>query len=595
MLFLHKVLYYSLMKIKLFIFFIFCVNFLFANVIEISKLKNTNILNQIEIYIDKNSKKDFKEIINSPTLFTKYDKEHISLGYTKDTVWLKFKIFNDLSNTVEKKLEIDNTMLDEVILYEKIDKDHFIEYKNGVFYRKEFNSLMRYNFDINLKPNEIKEYFLKIKSETSSSYFYLNLYEEKEFLKKDINYQLILTLFFGAMLALIIYNLIIFYFTKEMVYFYYVGNIFFLTISHISFTSMNLHFLPVAFEHIDAYLTIYYIIFNCIFVLLFTKEFLELKKYKNINILINTFISINLILIPFSFISNEYILDLVTYFSLIILITVFFSSIIIAIKEKSENAKYFTIAWGIYIFGYVMLGFKQMNLWSLIDYFPYTFELCCFIEGMMFSIILAKKLNKTKELEISLNNNKVLLKELHHRIKNNMQFIMIMYKMKLEKFTNEQIDKKLDEVEMIIQAICKTHEILYTQENLYKIDTKIYFKELIEKIKESYETKNIKISSIIEVSLDLEKSIYLGIIINELVINSLKYAFSNNKGEINIILKKDGNKTIFIYKDNGKGFDYNQKKEESFGLTFIESIIQNELKGSIKVESQDKLKVTIEI
>lgn len=595
MLFLHKVLYYSLMKIKLFIFFIFCVNFLFANVIEISKLKNTNILNQIEIYIDKNSKKDFKEIINSPTLFTKYDKEHISLGYNKDTVWLKFKIFNDLSNTVEKKLEIDNTMLDEVILYEKIDKDHFIEYKNGVFYRKEFNSLMRYNFDINLKPNEIKEYFLKIKSETSSSYFYLNLYEEKEFLKKDINYQLILTLFFGAMLALIIYNLIIFYFTKEMVYFYYVGNIFFLTISHISFTSMNLHFLPVAFEHIDAYLTIYYIIFNCIFVLLFTKEFLELKKYRYINILINTFISINLILIPFSFISNEYILDLVTYFSLIILITVFFSSIIIAIKEKSENAKYFTIAWGIYIFGYVMLGFKQMNLWSLIDYFPYTFELCCFIEGMMFSIILAKKLNKTKELEISLNNNKVLLKELHHRIKNNMQFIMIMYKMKLEKFTNEQIDKKLDEVEMIIQAICKTHEILYTQENLYKIDTKIYFKELIEKIKESYETKNIKISSIIEVSLDLEKSIYLGIIINELVINSLKYAFSNNKGEINIILKKDGNKTIFIYKDNGKGFDYNQKKEESFGLTFIESIIQNELKGSIKVESQDKLKVTIEI
>jgi two-component sensor histidine kinase len=583
------------MKIKLFIFFIFCVNFLFANVIEISKLKNTNILNQIEIYIDKNSKKDFKEIINSPTLFTKYDKEHISLGYNKDTVWLKFKIFNDLSNTVEKKLEIDNTMLDEVILYEKIDKDHFIEYKNGVFYRKEFNSLMRYNFDINLKPNEIKEYFLKIKSETSSSYFYLNLYEEKEFLKKDINYQLILTLFFGAMLALIIYNLIIFYFTKEMVYFYYVGNIFFLTISHISFTSMNLHFLPVAFEHIDAYLTIYYIIFNCIFVLLFTKEFLELKKYRYINILINTFISINLILIPFSFISNEYILDLVTYFSLIILITVFFSSIIIAIKEKSENAKYFTIAWGIYIFGYVMLGFKQMNFWSLIDYFPYTFELCCFIEGMMFSIILAKKLNKTKELEISLNNNKVLLKELHHRIKNNMQFIMIMYKMKLEKFTNEQIDKKLDEVEMIIQAICKTHEILYTQENLYKIDTKIYFKELIEKIKESYETKNIKISSIIEVSLDLEKSIYLGIIINELVINSLKYAFSNNKGEINIILKKDGNKTIFIYKDNGKGFDYNQKKEESFGLTFIESIIQNELKGSIKVESQDKLKVTIEI
>lgn len=583
------------MKIKLFIFFIFCVNFLFANVIEISKLKNTNILNQIEIYIDKNSKKDFKEIINSPTLFTKYDKEHISLGYNKDTVWLKFKIFNDLSNTVEKKLEIDNTMLDEVILYEKIDKDHFIEYKNGVFYRKEFNSLMRYNFDINLKPNEIKEYFLKIKSETSSSYFYLNLYEEKEFLKKDINYQLILTLFFGAMLALIIYNLIIFYFTKEMVYFYYVGNIFFLTINHISFTSMNLHFLPVAFEHIDAYLTIYYIIFNCIFVLLFTKEFLELKKYRYINILINTFISINLILIPFSFISNEYILDLVTYFSLIILITVFFSSIIIAIKEKSENAKYFTIAWGIYIFGYVMLGFKQMNFWSLIDYFPYTFELCCFIEGMMFSIILAKKLNKTKELEISLNNNKVLLKELHHRIKNNMQFIMIMYKMKLEKFTNEQIDKKLDEVEMIIQAICKTHEILYTQENLYKIDTKIYFKELIEKIKESYETKNIKISSIIEVSLDLEKSIYLGIIINELVINSLKYAFSNNKGEINIILKKDGNKTIFIYKDNGKGFDYNQKKEESFGLTFIESIIQNELKGSIKVESQDKLKVTIEI
>ena len=174
-----------------------------------------------------------------------------------------------------------------------------------------------------------------------------------------------------------------------------------------------------------------------------------------------------------------------------------------------------------------------------------------------------------------------------------MQFIIIMYRLKLANFSNPQIEQKIDEIEDIIQAMSKTHEILYNQKNLEQIDTKEYFENLIEKIEKIYQSKKIEISINIQTNIDIQTSIYLGIILNELLTNSFKYAFNKNIGKINISLEKEYSKIKLIYKDNGIGFDYEDKKDESFGLTFIESIVKNELKGNLKFENHKGTKTTI--
>jgi two-component sensor histidine kinase len=290
---------------------------------------------------------------------------------------------------------------------------------------------------------------------------------------------------------------------------------------------------------------------------------------------------------------NDYLIEVSTNITFISMILVLFLTIFSLIK-KHPLAKYIFIAWIINIIGLFSLAFNQFGIINFIDYYPYFYEITVFLEAIIFSVVLASKLNKTKELEQSVKTNEVLTRELHHRVKNNMQFIILMYRLKLANLTTPKIDQKLNEIEGLIQAMSKTHEILYNQENLSDIDTKLYFTNLIEEMKRSFDTSKIKISLDISTTIDTQTSIYCGIILNELMTNCFKYAFENKQGQIDISLEKSKNKYIFSIKDSGIGFDYDKKKDESFGLSFVHEMVRNELKGKIEVQSQKGTNIRIE-
>ncbi|MEA3354791.1 MAG: sensor histidine kinase [Campylobacterota bacterium] len=171
-----------------------------------------------------------------------------------------------------------------------------------------------------------------------------------------------------------------------------------------------------------------------------------------------------------------------------------------------------------------------------------------------------------------------------NRVKNNMQFIISMYRLKLSGFMNKNLKTALNETEGSIQAMSATHEMLYDQNDLENIDSKKYLENLSERLSRSFDTSNIKIDLNIDTSLDIEKSIFIGIILNELFTNSFKYAFLDNKGKIDISLKKTEGEFELIYKDNGIGFEKENIKD-SFGIKLIETLVIDELKGQIKLDS----------
>jgi two-component sensor histidine kinase len=577
---------------KIFLYIIiFFVN-LFSQNITISNItNNTNILKYSYYFIDIDSKKDFNYIRTHSNIFKPYKKDFISQGYTTNTIWLKFSIYNDTSKIISKFLEIDNNMIDEIILYKKTNNKYKIE-KKGILNRKEFDSFLRFKFQINIMPNQTKEYYLKTKSITSGLYFHLNLLDEKDFYKKDIKHQHILILFFGAILALTFYNFMIFLITKDKSHLFYSLYMLFTVIMQVTFHSMNLYILPIEFEYYSAYLGVLYNTLTVLFAILFTKEFLTLKKYTKINLSLNIIIALHTILAILSFYPTFFYLDLSTFLAIISISYLFFISVYL-LFQKNENALYFATGWFISIFAYIMLGFKQANLWSMLDYFPYFFEISILIEALLFAYILSKKLTKTKELEKSLNTNKLLLKELHHRIKNNMQFIISLYRLKLNNCDINNIEQKLSEAEISIQAMSSIHELLYHQNNLQSIDTNKFFTELINKIESSFNKQNIKISTNFSINLDIQESIYCGIILNELLTNSFKYAFPNQNGSINISLVLKQGIYYFNIKDNGIGFDYNSKIDESFGLNFINAIVEDKLNGKIKFDCINKTDILI--
>lgn len=566
--------------------------FLNANIISLNKDDSKlSILEHSKMYIDKTSSLKFEEIQKEE--FKNTNTNYIKLGYTSDTLWIKFSIKNDSNKQIQRFITLTNPMIDTIELYTKQENGKFKKEIQGVLHLDKYdrNNILHPSFKVEFKANEIKEFYYKTQSISSANYLKLYIKDSITLYKDEFSYQLILALFFGAMFSLIIYNLFIFYFTKDMAYLYYTLFLFFIALNHSSYSIMLDYIITEKYTHVDAFLSIYYLSFSTIFALLFISSILNIKNYKSL-MRITYILLISIILLMIVSTKENYLIELSTYLMFISILYVYYLTIYSLIK-KHPVSKYIFIAWTINIIGLYSLAFEQYGIENAISYFPYFYELTTFLETILFSVALASKLNKTKELEQSVAKNEVLTRELHHRVKNNMQFIILMYRLKLANLTTNEIDEKLRETEGAIQAMSKTHEILYNQENLENIDTKLYFENLIDELKRSFNTKNIDIKLDIKATVDTQQAIYCGIILNELITNSFKYAFSKNQGKINISLEKDNNSYKFIIEDDGIGFDYEAKSTDSFGLSFVKAMVEDELKGKIQFENINGSKISI--
>ncbi len=553
--------------------------------ILISDESKVNLTNKAQIYIEEKSKKDIIQIINNPNLFKKSLEKKIYKGLTTDTIWFKFTIKNTTNKPINKTLYI-NAPLYNATTFFTVEKDTIIS-KKGLDLSSDLNETLYPYFYFSLKEKEKKTYYLKVDSNISALNFSLFILNKNEIYKKERNHQLILAIFFGAILILVLYNLSLFVFTKESSFFYY-GIYFILLVSYYAYyTDMYLFITDKYFLHLG----IYFLSFLTIFIILFTRSFLQIKQHKNIDKIFKIMIVFLLLIVLFTN-KDFYPLSIVVLILLSCLLLVISISYYLFFKGNPQ-AKYFILGWTISLIGYISLAMYNYGQFSLINHFKYFYETTIIVEALLFSMALSSRLNKTKELENSLKRNDLLTRELHHRIKNNMQFIISLYRLNLSSHMNEELNKKIINVENTVKAMSHTHELLYNQENLDKLDIQNYFYYIVKELKRSYDFSKIKINYEIQTDVDISKSIVCGIILNELITNSLKYAFKENEGIINVILRKENKKTVFIIEDNGIGFNKNETPSNKFGLKLVSSLVQNELDGDIKIESENRTKIII--
>ena len=224
-------------------------------------------------------------------------------------------------------------------------------------------------------------------------------------------------------------------------------------------------------------------------------------------------------------------------------------------------------------------------------------------------------ITKRKEVEEALKNFEIARKkEIHHRIKNNLQVISSLLDLQAEKFRNR---KNINESEVLeafresqdrVISMALIHEELYRGEELDKLNFSLYIKELADALFSTYRLGNFDVSLSMDLEenilLDMDTAVPLGIIVNELVSNSLKYAFLNrDKGEIQIKFHKDNNRenrsnieeskseeyktTSFILtiSDNGVGIseDLNIKELDSLGLQLVIFLV-DQLDGKLELK-----------
>lgn len=217
--------------------------------------------------------------------------------------------------------------------------------------------------------------------------------------------------------------------------------------------------------------------------------------------------------------------------------------------------------------------------------------------NLMQEVEIRKKAEKI--IHESLHEKEVMLREIHHRVKNNLQVISSIINLQIEKENlKNDVSNLLLNIQNRIYSMSLIHEKLYSEDNLAKIDFASYTKGLVEYLLSNYQEKNSNIVADIDIEdikLNVTTGIPCGLLINEIVTNSIKYAFPNNeKGIISISMKKEKeDKIILKICNNGADFDFEKaEKQNTIGLKLIK-LLSKQLRGKLQIKTEDGVCYTL--
>lgn len=202
------------------------------------------------------------------------------------------------------------------------------------------------------------------------------------------------------------------------------------------------------------------------------------------------------------------------------------------------------------------------------------------IDNQNFQLMRALRKEKFNQEKLSqaLNEKEVMLSELHHRVKNNMSVISSLLNLQMASTTNEEARHLLTESRNRVASMSLVHEKLYRKKDFSKIEFDQYVKELVTELVRSSPEPIGTLFTLVPCGQDISVAIPAGLIINEIVTNSLKHAFKQLavKPLITVDLQVKENKTYLEIRDNGTGFDFEASKTAGFslGLSLIESLVE---------------------
>ncbi|MFA6403997.1 MAG: histidine kinase dimerization/phosphoacceptor domain -containing protein [Salinivirgaceae bacterium] len=209
--------------------------------------------------------------------------------------------------------------------------------------------------------------------------------------------------------------------------------------------------------------------------------------------------------------------------------------------------------------------------------------------------------NKNLIINRALEEKEVLIKEIHHRVKNNLQIISSIINLQSMRIKNKAVNEIFDEMQRRILAISSIHQKLYQSESVASINMDEYLTEVVESIHTAFSNPQIIVAYEIEiknVSMDIDAAISIGLIVNELTTNAYKYAFTENLYNLLTIklLNTSENHFVLEVHDNGKGLPegFNLSKSNSLGLRMV-SLLTRQLNGIISISNSPGAKFTISL
>lgn len=268
------------------------------------------------------------------------------------------------------------------------------------------------------------------------------------------------------------------------------------------------------------------------------------------------------------------------------------------------------------LFGAAGIMFEQSTLWDFSWWGWHFLRLLAYGAALVFAVdtflrdqrdlkqhknTLERKVReRTKKLEKTLREKETLLKEIHHRVKNNMQVISSMLSLQASQFEESTVRESFDESLSRIHSMALVHDLLYQSDDLAELDFRNYVRQLMDELKGTLvsDQRDITIETEVEdVSFSVDTAVRCGLIVNELVTNSLQHAFNGDEsGRVQLTVEGLDDGYRLTVEDNGSGFEArrDRKTGDSLGIELVEALVTTDLSGDMTVTGEEGTTVTIE-
>ena len=203
-----------------------------------------------------------------------------------------------------------------------------------------------------------------------------------------------------------------------------------------------------------------------------------------------------------------------------------------------------------------------------------------------------------KALEVAVEQKDTLLRELHHRVKNNLQVVTGLLDLQMARIKDADVIKALNDGKNRIRSMALIHQKLYRTEDLKSVDMQEYLEKLLNEIRSGFAIPGKTIETRVSaqgVQLDIDVAIPLGLVVNELVTNSFKYAFvEKSSGMVDVTIEKNGDRFFLKIKDDGPGYDFvNKASKATLGLRLVNMLVK-QIRGTIEIHNFSGTEVEIQ-
>jgi adenylate cyclase len=529
-----------------------------------------------------------------------------AFGFTLSAYWVRFTVVNRLREEVPWFLEVAYPPMDHIQVYIPTSSESYdVKYAGDSlpFHAREMQH-RTFVFHLKEAPHSQTTYYIRFETEGAIN-LPLFMYSYQDLTEKIDKEQILIGIYHGTVFVMLIYNFFIFIYTRDVSYLYYV--LFNIGWVLAMFTLNGLAF-QYLWPHASWWTNHSLLFFFCwafFWGIQFSRTFLNTtQNIPAMDWVLRALLGLAIVgmvsALLASYAFSVRLTNVIGMSSLLVWVCGFRSW-----QQGARPARYYMPAWTALILGIAVLSLKNFGLLPHNTFTVWAPQIGSATEITLLSLGLAdriKTLQQEKEsaqkelLATRLNQQETLLKEVHHRVKNNLQVVASLLSLQSGYVKDEQALAMFLESQQRVESMALLHEQLYHSPHPDRIDFTAYAQTLLTHVSEAYGARATLQSTMDDMVMGLDTVVPCGLILHELISNALKHAFPDGTtGTITVTLHtgREGRCTLGVH-DTGIGFppEVDFRHTTSLGLQLVHMLVE-QLDGTIDLTTEGGTTFTV--